>query len=830
MRNIKENAKPQKDDDSNVDEINERTFNQLDNSIQQVEASLCSSTDSVSNNSTISEFDYFTDDDEISSGNSDTKREDDDDDMNLIDVNNSNISDRAVSSDTDEELEVGSALLKISINDELIHDDSDKTVNKIVLHCLNLFVKEKISKSALAGVLSITHEILPEHNRMPKTIFKLFKHLRDQADIPVVTKHYFCKICHQSDYIDKMQRNCSYCDGNKEISFFYELDIVNQIKNMFGTRNLASILKTSNNRDKNIITDITDGTEYRRINSREGRGKFDLTLIFNTDGLSLVKSAKSQCWPLMYSIAEIPAHHRDTFISIIGLRYDKEMKPPMNMFLQPFCEKLKKCFESGIEWTHPETGEIIISKVAVPLFVADAPARAQLQNITNFNGKYGCNICEIRTKPAERILRKRTPRIFSYSEATKLRNDFRMKQQAKRVIFPKKRRTIRGVKGPSILSYLFYLDLSTCLVPEFLHSVLLGVIKQFIKIFLLKKGPWSINEFINEINNFLLNIKPPDSFGRMPLLITEYNNYKAYEFLFFLLFYSLPIFSEYGMKSQYLQHWILLVKGIHNLLQSRISMADIEEADKVLKMFVKQIKDLYTDRELSYNVHQLLHLALIVLRWGPLWAASAFPYENVNGILARFVHGKNNIGEELVKNINIAHGVQVLKSKTDRENNSGKSQLSMSFVFLNEIKNFKLNSTERQLLSSNNFMQDKDKITFHSRVSYNRIVYTSKKYKETKTNNYTVQLNLKNDDTIYGMIRFHIQHKNEWYFVLQCFKIVNDNFFVHEALGSRVEHIIPIEEASELMLVKSSMIQDMSLVIRVGEYICKIPRFIKKNL
>lgn len=76
---------------------------------------------------------------------------------------------------------------------------------------------------------------------------------------------------------------------------------------------------------------------------------------------------------------------------------------------------------------------------------------------------------------------------------------------------------------------------------------------------------------------------------------------------------------------------MLIVISIVNLIGQRIKIIDIEESEKLLKQFVKDIPFLYGNWELSYNVQQLLHLGLVVRRWGPLWATSAFPFEDQNG-------------------------------------------------------------------------------------------------------------------------------------------------------------------------------------------------------
>lgn len=102
-------------------------------------------------------------------------------------------------------------------------------------------------------------------------------------------------------------------------------------------RNFADKLKSQSLKtDNDQINDITDGLEYARVNSREGRQNYNLTLMLNTDGLSLVKSAKSHYWLLMFIISELPEHLRESFIIIIGLWYDDSCKPLMNTFFFNF--------------------------------------------------------------------------------------------------------------------------------------------------------------------------------------------------------------------------------------------------------------------------------------------------------------------------------------------------------------------------------------------------------------------------------------------------------------------------------------------------------------
>lgn len=68
------------------------------------------------------------------------------------------------------------------------------------------------------------------------------------------------------------------------------------------------------------------------------------------------------------------------------------------------------------------------------------------------------------------------------------------------------------------------------------------------------------------------------------------------------------------------------------------------------------------------------------------------------------------------------------------------------------VTNVYLNDVEHQLLISEGLnIQD---VCFYARAKINNEIYTSKAYKVTKTNNFTVQINIKSQSIIYGSIQF----------------------------------------------------------------------------
>ncbi|XP_057318058.1 uncharacterized protein LOC130663030 isoform X2 [Microplitis mediator] len=298
---------------------------------------------------------------------------------------------------------------------------------------MTFYIKHRLSRAALKDLLTLFQHFLPENN-LPKTEFQLLQVVNELIPPCDIQKFFYCKECLCYYVLNPKLKVCSSCLSEKGTNFFIELDVIDQIKFLFEKRNLAEKLHVTPFKE-NTIQDITDGSEYRRVNARNNRQQFDLTLILNTDGISLSKSSKSHCWPLMFKIAEIPEHLRDSFIIILGIWYDTLHKPSMNTFLKPFCDKLEECFKKGVSWINPVTKKTCNSKIIAPLFIADAPARAQLLNMINFNGKFGCNICEIESTSIKSAKGKRKKLIYQFqNELSLLRSGIRMKKQAEEAL------------------------------------------------------------------------------------------------------------------------------------------------------------------------------------------------------------------------------------------------------------------------------------------------------------------------------------------------------------------------------------------------------------
>ncbi|XP_075162231.1 uncharacterized protein LOC142234909 [Haematobia irritans] len=697
----------------------------------------------------------------------------------------------------------------------LLYNGSSMTVDKAVFEVLEMWISQNLTKTALRCQLELLNKMLPQDNLMPKTLYTFFKYLENKFDSIDVIHHYYCMEC--LIYISyKKVEICPSC-GERSICYFFELDIVQQIKMIFEEKSLGSLLeKQIFSTEPEVISDISCGSEYIRVNA--GRNTYDLTLILYTDGISLSKSSKSNCWPLMFMIAEIPPTLRSSFIITIGLWYHTELKPPMNLFLQPFCIKLRK-LSKGIKWRDPKTKQYVTSKVRSPLFVADAPARSQIQNILNFNGECGCNMCEIKTKRCANEKRNRIIRFYPYKSNLRLRTDSNMRLQAIKAD-SESNAIEKGVKGHTIISCLPSLDLGTCVFPEYMHSVLLGVAKQILNIWLTQKGPWRISKYINKIDTRLNKIKPLQSFSRMPRSISLYQSYKATEMYYWILFYSIPVLSGI-LPQDYYQNLILLVVSLNNLLQRHIEYRTIEYTNILLNSFVKEFQSLYGKHSMTYNVHQLLHLCVYVQRWGPLWATSAFPFESHNGVLAKTSHGTKNLGTEMINNLKISEGANILRHKFEQQSMTN----TCTYHLFGRKVNYTPNAWERQIL--NECFEETHTFSYYSRCQIDKNIYTSLLYKNTKTNNYTVQLIRKDGEVLFGSINCFFTHFRQLYFFINLFDVNQQYAVKHLKTGAVVDHIIPISKTDCFRLIKLTDLKELNYVLKLKKHVCKMPNTLK---
>ena len=115
---------------------------------------------------------------------------------------------------------------------------------------------------------------------------------------------------------------------------------------------------------------------------------------------------------------------------------------------------------------------------------------------------------------------------------------------------------------------------------------------------------------------------------------------KATEFRQFLL-YTGPVVLRGVLPEPLYENFILLCVGITILVTPRLCQIQCDYASQLLTVCVENMKILYGEGMLVYNVHGLIHLAGDVRRFGTLDNFSAFPFENALKRIKKLVRKPN---------------------------------------------------------------------------------------------------------------------------------------------------------------------------------------------
>ena len=270
------------------------------------------------------------------------------------------------------------------------------------------------------------------------------------------------------------------------------------------------------------ITDVHDGKLYQTLISSPGNsGIITLTCTFNTDGAALFHSSKRSFWPILCFINEFPPHLRFKYVILAGLWIGTKEPTPavMNMYLQPFVQQLNVLNTTGFEWMYKE-GKTLRFLLKPLLCNVDSVARPILQNRVQYNGRYGCSWCysfgDYVGGSIRFLLKEEDPKIRTHdSHITDMNAAIKIVQaQEAKVI--KKKKSVNGVKGYSVLSNLKTLDMVWGFPRDYLHADLIGVVLQLWNIWTESKGPIHITKLqVNQINERLLKMTPLHEIHRL---------------------------------------------------------------------------------------------------------------------------------------------------------------------------------------------------------------------------------------------------------------------------------------------------------------------------
>ncbi|XP_075724117.1 uncharacterized protein LOC142766540 [Rhipicephalus microplus] len=583
--------------------------------------------------------------------------------------------------------------------------------------------------------------------------------------------------------------------------------------------------KAPNDQGERPLKDISDGAKYLE---HPGRCRYDFSLFWNTDGVQVFKSAAKSLWPLHCIIPELPPLMRKKFQILTLLWFGT--KPTINTFLKPFCAEVRELATEGLTWRHPETGKSVISYVTAPLSSVDAVARAMLQGVKQFNGLYGCSFCE-HPGVLHSLGKQGRVRVYPPGKRYFSRNSRRMRQHAALAV--QTGHPVKGVKGPTILHLLPHFDCGAGFVVDYMHCVLLGVVRMLISLWFetkYHKSPWYLGGKIKLIDSQLLSIRPPDYVTRTPRSIKHCRYWKASELRAWLLFYSFPILRNV-LPDVYLHHLSLLISAIYILLSESITQEQVDVAEQLLVKFVDEQKVLYGERFCSFNVHQLTHIADSVRNWGPLWAASAFMFEDRNGQLLRLIKGTQAIEKQLATLVGVSTAVSVLHKRV-RPLSPAEFVLSkLDSVHFSKVSvpngtvfhglPCQTNVAVKAVLTR--FFQTANNVTAYKKVTVNSETFSSALCtNQLRRNNFTIMW-IVGEQQMFASVHCFVKWEGQLFLVVKRLYEHGDE---QAAIAPR--HIIQVRTSEHLDVVPAP--SKMTKCVRVLDFVIISPNFFELNL
>lgn len=463
---------------------------------------------------------------------------------------------------------------------------------RMVSHCLHF----NQSYKSIEGMAEIINRTPDASIRVPHRIHKVKKQIEPSL---IFEYHVECLKCASYSVSDSNATNfqCQNCSSDikrTHSNFFVYIPLKQQVSKMIDDKfdEVMSYRNGDIDSEPSIMTDVHDSSLYMKHKSKNSTSKI-LSFIINTDGAVVNGSGKSLWAIQLYQNHLKPVmRYTPSNIIVVGLNYGQ--KPKMREFFYPLMKEIKSIKESGGIWVKRNGNNVCFLPTVLGV-CCDLPAKAEVQAMTTYAGHFGCSYCLHPGHSVKGVNDKKT--MIRYTKSSK-KYPLRTHKDVLDTYQHLKSKPVNGIKGVSCMIGAADFDLVHGFAIDYMHCVLLGVVKKILNLWLESKNCKKFfyiqpkNQQI--LTNRIKNIKPIFEISRKPRCILKRDSFKANEFRSLLLYYIHPTLSGHNLQKKcYVDHFQLLSSAIYSLLREKIPLEDILIAEDKLNQFADEYEHLY---------------------------------------------------------------------------------------------------------------------------------------------------------------------------------------------------------------------------------------------
>lgn len=190
-----------------------------------------------------------------------------------------------------------------------------------------------------------------------------------------------------------------------------------------------------------------------------------------------------------------------------------------------------------------------------------------------------------------------------------------------------------------------------------------------------------------------------------------------------------PILLRDKLKAKYYNHFLLIVYATKCWSKPIISREDIDHAEYLINLFLKDRETLYGENKITYNLNVASHLCEYVRLYGSSSEWDTYDFEDFNGFAKSIVHGTNNNDIEIVNTLKICNAFSVLKHILQSKSVTDKKDRIICMKYTKDLNEVEKNKIAEFCRKENVQLED---VKIFSRININKEVYSSIKYTNQK--------------------------------------------------------------------------------------------------